>query len=193
MEQLSLQSKIHTIRNVQVMLDYDLAALYEVSTKQLNLAVKRNSERFPDDFMFQLTLQEWNALRFQFETSNTRGGRRYAPYAFTEQGLAMLSGILNSPVAIQVNIAIMRTFVATRQSIMPLGSNSNMKQIENKIMVLEAVSEETLAALNDLSEDTRKEFDDIYIALSEMADKQKQITKPRRKIGYIQDTEEEKL
>ncbi|HRG04329.1 MAG TPA: ORF6N domain-containing protein [Paludibacteraceae bacterium] len=193
MEQLSLQSKIHTIRNVQVMLDYDLAALYEVSTKQLNLAVKRNSERFPDDFMFQLTLEEWNALRFQFETSNTRGGRRYAPYAFTEQGLAMLSGILNSPVAIQVNIAIMRTFVAIRQSIMPLGSNSNMKQIENKIMVLEAVSEETLAALNDLSEDTRKEFDDIYIALSEMADKQKQITKPRRKIGYIQDTEEEKL
>lgn len=193
MEQLSLQSKIHTIRNVQVMLDYDLAALYEVSTKQLNLAVKRNSERFPDDFMFQLTLEEWNALRFQFKTSNTRGGRRYAPYAFTEQGLAMLSGILNSPVAIQVNIAIMRTFVAIRQSIMPLGSNSNMKQIENKIMVLEAVSEETLAALNDLSEDTRKEFDDIYIALSEMADKQKQITKPRRKIGYIQDTEEEKL
>ena len=193
MEQLSLQSKIHTIRNVQVMLDYDLAALYEVSTKQLNLAVKRNSERFPDDFMFQLTLEEWNALRFQFETSNTRGGRRFAPYAFTEQGLAMLSGILNSPVAIQVNIAIMRTFVAIRQSIMPLGSNSNMKQIENKIMVLEAVSEETLAALNDLSEDTRKEFDDIYIALSEMADKQKQITKPRRKIGYIQDTEEEKL
>ena len=193
MEQLSLQSKIHTIRNVQVMLDYDLAALYEVSTKQLNLAVKRNSERFPDDFMFQLTLEEWNALSFQFETSNTRGGRRYAPYAFTEQGLAMLSGILNSPVAIQVNIAIMRTFVAIRQSIMPLGSNSNMKQIENKIMVLEAVSEETLAALNDLSEDTRKEFDDIYIALSEMADKQKQITKPRRKIGYIQDTEEEKL
>ena len=193
MEQLSLQSKIHTIRNVQVMLDYDLAALYEVSTKQLNLAVKRNSERFPDDFMFQLTLEEWNALRFQIETSNTRGGRRYAPYAFTEQGLAMLSGILNSPVAIQVNIAILRTFVAIRQSIMPLGSNSNMKQIENKIMVLEAVSEETLAALNDLSEDTRKEFDDIYIALSEMADKQKQITKPRRKIGYIQDTEEEKL
>ena len=193
MEQLSLQSKIHTIRNVQVMLDYDLAALYEVSTKQLNLAVKRNSERFPDDFMFQLTLEEWNALRFQFETSNTRGGRRYAPYAFTEQGLAMLSGILNSPIAIQVNIVIMRTFVAIRQSIMPLGSNSNMKQIENKIMVLEAVSEETLAALNDLSEDTRKEFDDIYIALSEMADKQKQITKPRRKIGYIQDTEEEKL
>lgn len=193
MEQLSLQSKIHTIRNVQVMLDYDLAALYEVSTKQLNLAVKRNSERFPDDFMFQLTLEEWNALRFQFETSNTRGGRRYAPYAFTEQGLAMLSGILNSPVAIQVNIAIMRTFVAIRQSIMPLGSNSDMKQIENKISVLEAVSEETLAALNDLSEDTRKELDDIYIALSEIANNQKQLTKPRRKIGYIQDTEEEKL
>ena len=193
MEQLSLQNKIHTIRNVQVMLDYDLAALYEVSTKQLNLAVKRNSERFPDDFMFQLTLEEWNALRFQFETSNTRGGRRYAPYAFTEQGLAMLSGILNSPVAIQVNIAIMRTFVAIRQSIMPLGLNSDMKQIENKISVLEAVSEETLAALNDLSEDTRKELDDIYIALSEIANNQKQLTKPRRKIGYIQDTEEEKL
>ena len=188
-----IAKNIILLRKEKIILDLHLAELFEIETRVLKQAVRRNIDRFPDDFMFQLTLEEWNALRFQFETSNTRGGRRYAPYAFTEQGLAMLSGILNSPVAIQVNIAIMRTFVAIRQSIMPLGSNSNMKQIENKIMVLEAVSEETLAALNDLSEDTRKEFDDIYIALSEMADKQKQITKPRRKIGYIQDTEEEKL
>ena len=195
-----IRSKVYIIRGQQVMLDKDLAEIYGYEVKKLNQQVKRNIDRFPEDFMFQLANNEIDSVRSQFVTSRGKeffagqeGGRRYLPYAFTEQGLAMLSGILNSPVAIQVNIAIMRTFVAIRQSIMPLGSNSNMKQIENKIMVLEAVSEETLAALNDLSEDTRKEFDDIYIALSEMADKQKQITKPRRKIGYIQDTEEEKL
>lgn len=84
-----IQSKIYEIRGIKVMLDFDLAALYEVETKSLNLAVKRNALRFPSDFMFQLTLEEWNQLRFQIETSK-RGGRRYLPYAFTEQGLAML-------------------------------------------------------------------------------------------------------
>ncbi|MEI7897758.1 MAG: ORF6N domain-containing protein, partial [bacterium] len=87
---------IHFIRGKKVLLDFDLADLYEVKTKNLNLAVKRNINRFPPDFMFQLTKTEWEGLRLQFETSNGRGGKRYLPYAFTEQGLAMLSGILNS-------------------------------------------------------------------------------------------------
>ncbi len=89
------------------MLDFDLAELYEVETKNLNLAVKRNLKRFPKDFMFQITKLEWESLRLQIETSKGRGGTRYLPNAFTEQGLAMLSGVLNSEKAIKVNIAIM--------------------------------------------------------------------------------------
>jgi hypothetical protein len=103
-------------RGHKVMLDSDLAALYEVPTKVLLQAVKRNLERFPQDFMFQLNAEEFQRLRSQFVTSNVpgRGGRRYAPYAFTEQGVAMLSTVLNSPRAIAVNIEIMRAFVRLR-------------------------------------------------------------------------------
>ncbi len=97
------------------MRDFDLAELYEVQTKNLNLAVKRNIKRFPKDFMFRLTQEEWDGLRLQIETSKGRGGTRHLPFAFTEQGLAMLSGILNSDKAIEVNIAIMRAFVFMRQ------------------------------------------------------------------------------
>jgi hypothetical protein len=98
------------------LLDKDLAALYETETKALNLAVKRNIERFPEDFMFQLTKEEWDQLRLQTETSNpVRGGTRYLPYAFTEQGVAMLSGVLHSEKAIRMNIAIMRAFVEVRR------------------------------------------------------------------------------
>jgi len=97
------------------MLDSDLANLYRVATKALNLAVRRNLIRFPDDFMFQLTDEEAESLRFQTETSNGRGGRRYAPYVFTEQGIAMLSSVLKSDRAIQMNILIMRAFVRIRE------------------------------------------------------------------------------
>ncbi len=120
-----IKKKIHEIRGTKVMLDHDLAELYQVQTKSLNLAVKRNISRFPDDFIFQLTQIKWeelvtneksNSLRFQNETlKNERGKhRKYLPYAFTEQGLAMLSGVLNSDKAIEVNIGIMRTFVLIR-------------------------------------------------------------------------------
>ena len=98
------------------MLDFDLAELYGVSTKQLNQQISRNRRRFPDDFMFQLTKAEAEALRSQFVTSKVgRGGRRYLPHAFTEQGVAMLSGVLKSEQAVDVNIAIMRAFVRLRQ------------------------------------------------------------------------------
>ncbi len=111
-----IESRIYLIRGQKVLLDADLAALYEVTTGNLNKAVQRNRERFPEDFMFQLTRTEDEALRFQFGTSNKgRGGRRYLPYAFTEQGIAMLSSVLQSKRAIEVNIAIMRTFVRLRQ------------------------------------------------------------------------------
>lgn len=104
------------LRGQKVLLDADLAELYGVPTKALVQAVKRNLERFPDDFMFQLTNQEFNVLRSQSVTSSlTHGGRRTAPYAFTEQGVAMLSSVLSSPQAIAVNIEIMRTFVRLRE------------------------------------------------------------------------------
>jgi phage regulator Rha-like protein len=110
-----IQNKIYELRGERVMLDRDLAALYQTETKTLNLAVRRNLKRFPKDFMFRLTKTEFESLRFQIETSKSRGGTRYLPYAFTEQGVAMLSGILNSSKAIKMNIAIMRAFVAIRK------------------------------------------------------------------------------
>ena len=114
------------------MLDADLAELYRVSTKSLNLAVKRNADRFPEDFSFQLTEAEAVSLRLQFETSKRgRGGRRYRPYAFTEQGVAMLSSVLRSSRAVQVNIAIMRAFVRLREMLM---SNADLAR---KLLALE--------------------------------------------------------
>jgi hypothetical protein len=107
----AIAARIQWIRGQKMMLDADLARLYGVPTKELNLKVKRHLERFPADFMFQLTDDEWSGLRFQFETSKGRGGRRYPPYAFTEHGVLMLSSVLNSERAIAVNIRIMRVFV----------------------------------------------------------------------------------
>jgi hypothetical protein len=108
--------RILTVRGHNVMIDSDLAGLYQVETKALNRAVRRNPDRFPDDFMFQLTKKEDENLRFQFGTSSSGyGGRRYLPYVFTQEGVAMLSSVLNSDRAIQVNIAIMRAFVQLRR------------------------------------------------------------------------------
>ncbi|MBS1664132.1 MAG: ORF6N domain-containing protein [Bacteroidetes bacterium] len=119
----SIQNRIYEIRGERVMLDRDLARLYEIETKSLNLSVKRNIERFPSDFMFQLTKEEFESVRFQIESlekgevQQSWGGTRYLPYAFTEQGVAMLSGIISSGKAISMNIAIMRAFVAVRRII----------------------------------------------------------------------------
>jgi len=111
-----IEQKIYFIRGQKVMLDSDLARLYEVATFNLNKAVKRNLDRFPQDFMFQLSAKEFESLRFHFGISKPgRGGRRYPPYAFTEQGVAMLSSVLNSKRAVQVNIEIMRAFVRLRE------------------------------------------------------------------------------
>ena len=112
-----IERKIYLLRRQKVLLDSDLAVLYGVETKQLNRAVRRNLERFPADFMFQLTPTEARALRFQIGTSDseTRGGRRYLPYVFTQEGVAMLSSVLRSERAVQVNIAIMRAFVRLRE------------------------------------------------------------------------------
>jgi hypothetical protein len=117
MEVQVIQTKIFKIRGQMVILDFDLAALYKVETKVLNQAVRRNIERFPEDFMFQLSRDEYTALRSQFVTLEKGRGKysKYNPFAFTEHGVAMLSGILNSQKAIETNIAIMRAFVALRR------------------------------------------------------------------------------
>lgn len=143
----SIQNRIYEIRGQRVMLDKDLAALYEVPTKSLNLSVKRNIERFPPDFMFQLTKEEYEMLRFQIETSepeqnplrfqietSNRGGTRYMPHVFTEQGVAMLSGVINSKKAIEMNINIMRAFADIRRIILQqLNQNQKLKEITDRL------------------------------------------------------------
>lgn len=143
-----VERTVLSIRGHNVMLDEDLAALYQVDVKALNQAVKRNRDRFPEDFMFRLTEREATSLRSQIVTAKIgRGGRRSAPYAFTEQGVAMLSSVLRSPRAVRVNIAIMRAFVRVRQE---LASNSplakKLSELEEKYdtqlaVVFEAVRE----------------------------------------------------
>lgn len=151
------------------MLDFDLAELYQVETKFLKRAVKRNIERFPEDFMLTLTEKEFANLRCQIGTSSW-GGSRYEPFAFTQEGIAMLSGILRSEIAIQVNIAIMRAFVAMRQMI--VGYEELLKRIE------------------ELEESTDAQFSELYKALTQLLSQQVNDT-GRRPIGYIQNSNEE--
>ena len=162
-------------------MDFDLAEMYGVQTKALKQAVRRNVNRFSgDDFMFELTKEELS--RSQIVTLNKGRGSniKYLPFAFTELGVAMLSSVLNSDTAIEINRGIMRAFVAIRKSLYPV----TPKSIEERMKALEIANEELLKDLNDLSEDTRTNFDDIYIALAEMAAKQKSIDKPRTPIGF---------
>jgi L-lactate utilization protein LutC len=177
MELQLIQNKIFEVRRQKVMLDFDLAELYEVQTKALNQAVKRNIQRFPSDFMFRLTFDEWEAVRSQSATASKINKRMQSqsvtasqkkrnitatPYAFTEQGLAMLSGILNSAKAINVNIAIMRAFVLIRQYALTYKElTARLKEIEGK-------------------------FDDVYEAINYLLnkDKQQDEQKQRKRIGF---------
>lgn len=179
-----IQNKIYEIRGLRVMLDRDLATLYGVTTGALNQAVKRNIKRFPDDFMFQLTNQEFANLKSQIVTSSW-GGIRKLPYAFTEQGVAMLSGLLNSDIAINANIAIMRAFVAMRNYIATTTTvTAELAEIRAKLALLERTDEDNAEAINDLSEDMRKELDNIYQAIAALSIKTPQARKQPRPIGY---------
>jgi len=159
MKELSIQSeirsRIYTIRNKEVMLDEDLAKLYEVTAKRLNEQVKRNIERFPNDFMFQLTEKEYENLRSQIATSSSEhGGRRYLPYVFTEQGLYMLSAVLKSSVAIEVSIEIMRTFTKMREFSMHY--NSLARQIMELERKHDKKFKEVFKRLDEIVSETQK-------------------------------------
>lgn len=163
----TIEHSILLIRGHKVMLDEDLALLFGVPTKVFNQSVKRNMERFPDDFMFQLTAEENENLRSQFVTSRSRhGGRRSLPYAFTEQGVAMLSGVLNSPRAIEVNIAIMRTFVRLRELLL-----SN-KELARKLEQMERKYD--------------AQFKVVFDAIRQLMEPPPQPVKKGR-IGFVQD------
>ena len=187
----SIQNRIYELRGERVMLDRYLAALYEIETKFLNLAVKRNIKRFPKDFMFQLSKEEFEDLRYQIETleatdnplrlqnvtskktdqslrlqnatSKGRGGTRYLPYAFTEQGVAMLSGILNSDKAISMNIAIMRAFVEIRKIIYRQNDlKEQMKEIKDRLGEHDAQLSQIYDAMENLLDEkaAQRKWDD---------------------------------
>lgn len=160
----TIQHSIHFVRGKKVMLDKDLATLYEVATKVLNQAVKRNLERFPEDFMFQLSEEEYvSILRSQIVTLRSRHGKhqKYLPYTFTEQGIAMLSSVLNSPKAIQVNIQIIRIFTKLREMI------DTYKELREKVEELERT--------------TQSNFEQIFLAIKMLM---VQNDEPKRKIGF---------
>ena len=185
-----IQSKIYEIRGQRVMLDRDLAELYQVTTGNLNKAVKRNIRRFPPDFMFQLTKEEFQKLKNDLIFQNgisSWGGTRKLPYAFTEQGLAMLSGILNSEIAIDVNISIMRAFVAIRRMAAALPNAAvEVAQLRKDFEDLKLDIEDILHDQNEINEDTRAQIEAISTALSELQSKEPR-EKPRRKIGFVQE------
>ena len=187
----NIQNLIYEVRGVKVMLDKDLAELYHVTTGNLNKAVKRNIRRFPSDFMFQLTKEEWDSLRFQIGILEVGRGKytKFLPYAFTEQGLAMLSGVLNSDIAIDVNISIMRAFVSLRR-VAAVVRKGDLLEMRNDIM---SYIDEILADQNDINESTRAQLDAISTALAELqaSRSQNETLNKRRPIGFIQPKEDE--
>ena len=185
MELAEIQSMIYEIRGTRVMLDFDLAELYRVETRVLNQAVKRNIERFPEDFMFQLDTREWENMSSQFVmTSRLKRPKTSLPYAFTEHGVIMLSCVLRSSVAVQTSIAISRAFVAMRNYIVNTSQvSAELSEIRARLALLERNDEENMEAVNDLSEDLRKEIDGIYQAIAELS-VHSTSEKQRAKIGF---------
>jgi hypothetical protein len=165
-----IQSMIYDIRGHKVMFDNDLAVLYQVETKNLNRTVKRNLKRFPSDFMFQLNDKEWEILRCQIGTAKNIEKKRFNPYVFTEQGIAMLSGLLNSDIAVNVNIQIMRAFVQLRHYVTTnTKTNEQIAQLRKLLMLY--------------IEKNDKRVNDIIIALNSLLEH----PKPTRRIGFCPD------
>ncbi len=190
-ELILVQNLIHEFRGEKVMLDFDLARLYQVETRVLNQSVKRNIKRFPPDFMFQLTEDEWLTNSSQIVMTSNRP-KSALPYAFTEQGVAMLSGLLKSDVAIAANIAIMRAFVQVREYLLAASTvSAELKELRAKVDLLALQREEDLGAVNDLSEDVRQDIDNLYLAIGELSSRmEEKKAEPRRKIGFQQNMED---
>ena len=190
-ELILVQNLIHEFRGKKVMLDFDLARLYQVETRVLNQSVKRNIKRFPPDFMFQLTEDEWLTNSSQIVMTSNRP-KSALPYAFTEQGVAMLSGLLKSDVAIAANIAIMRAFVQVREYLLAASTvSAELKELRAKVDLLALQREEDLRAVNDLSEDVRQDIDNLYLAIGELSSRiEEKKQAPRRKIGFQQNMED---
>ncbi len=191
MNQLELiQSKIYEIRGQRVMLDFDLAELYQVETRVLNQAVKRNIDRFPEDFMFQVTAEEWVVISSQFVmTSRNKRPKSALPLAFTEHGVVMLSSVLRSDIAVQTSVLITRAFVAMRQMI----ANSPVimsAQLQKEMKELKEYIEDVFADQNDINEDTRMQIELINQVLVELQVHKKLSEKPRRPIGFIRQEED---
>ena len=186
-----VQNLIYEIRGQKVMLDFDLAKLYQVETKVLNQAVKRNAERFPSDFMFRLTAEEVLNMGSQFVTASKRNTSA-PPFAFTEQGVAMLASVLKSPIAVATSISIMRAFVQVRQYLLTTASMSaELKELRAKVDLIALQREEDLRAVNDLSEDVRQDIDNLYLAIGELSSRiEEKKQAPRRKIGFQQNMED---
>lgn len=178
-----IQNKILDIRGQKVILDRDIAAMYGVETKVLKQAVKRNIERFPIDFMFELDAEEFEKWRSQFVISKSdKMGLRYRPFAFTELGVAMLSSVLRTPTAIQINMSIMRAFVALRQMLTDAKTNP-VVLLERKVEALSKYVEDILADVNEVNEDTRMQLDLINEAIAELQVKHKN-NYERKRIGF---------
>ncbi|MBR6881616.1 MAG: ORF6N domain-containing protein, partial [Bacteroidales bacterium] len=182
-----IQNLFYEIRGQKVMLDSDLAKLYQVETRVLNQAVKRNLKRFPPDFMFRLTAEEVLNMSSQNVTTSTRPTSA-PPFAFTEQGVAMLSGVLKSDIAIAANISIMRAFVQVRQYLLAsVTVSAELNELRAKVDLLQLQQEENLGAVNDLSEDVRQEIDNLYLAIAELSSRlEEKKNEPRPKIGFQQ-------
>ena len=187
-----VQNLIYEIRGQKVMLDSDLAKLYQVETKVLNQAVRRNIKRFPEDFMFQLENKEFANLKSQIVTSSW-GGRRTPPLAFTEEGIAMLSSVLHSDIAIAANISILRAFVKVREYLLMVSTvSAEVKELRAKVDLLAMQQEENLGAVNDLSEDVRRDIDNLYLAIGELSSRiEEKKQEPQRRIGFQQNIDKD--
>ena len=185
-----IQSKIYEIRGQRVMLDFDLAQMYGTETAQLKRAVRRNKKRFDgEDFMFEVTRDKLS--RCQIGTLNKGRGSniKYLPFAFTELGIAMLSSVLNSETAIEINIGIMRAFVAIRQLIANPPPDKH-SLLQKEVKELKQYIEEIFTDQNDINEDTRMQLELINQTLAELQVHQKLSDKPRRPIGFIRQEED---
>lgn len=189
----TIRTRIYEIRGKKVMLDRDLAELYHVETKQLKRQVKRNLTRFPEDFMFELTYEENDALRCQIGTLKRGEHSKYLPYAFTELGIAMLSTVLSSELAIQMNINIMRAFVLMRQALSELSAtNLRVEQLSRRVDNLNHYVDDILRDQNDINEATALQIDLIQDSLAELhAEKtEREEENSRRRIGFRIEKEE---